>query len=117
MVNKIAQAAWVLVTDGHRGILFHQVGDVDVRLKHIQDFVPRDLDDDGPAGARPPEQSIRDTDEATFAMQLANKLNHHAQRGDFDQIAIVADPQTLGQMRPFCTRRLSGKRLGKLPTP
>ena len=53
---------------------------------------------DGPAGKRPAESSIQETDEATFAKQLAKELYRRAHSGDFAALVLIADPQTLGQI-------------------
>ncbi|MGH8489635.1 MAG: host attachment protein [Gammaproteobacteria bacterium] len=61
---------------------------------------PTNLLDDGPAGKRLTESSNQETDEATFAKQLAKELYRRAHSGDFAALVLVADPQTLGQIRP-----------------
>ena len=100
-MQRLEKNTWVIVADGHRGILFRQAGRRGINLQYVQGFLPENLDDDGPAGARPPDETAKDIDEATFAKQLALKLNWHAKQGDFEQLAIIADPKTLGQMRPL----------------
>ncbi|MEZ5855448.1 MAG: host attachment family protein [Hyphomicrobiaceae bacterium] len=60
---------------------------------------PQNLLDDGPAGKRPTESSARETDEATFSKQLANHLNALALRQQYDALVLIADPQTLGEVR------------------
>ena len=47
------------------------------------------------------DQTQSQTDEATFAKQLCNTLNKMKLDGEFDQLVLIADPQTLGQMRPI----------------
>ncbi len=101
MKKRLMDGAWIVVADGHRSKLFRQIGSGKVQLRHVQDYFPENLDNDGPAGVRPPDQSAQDTDEATFAKQLAGKLNWNAMHEKFDQVALIADPQTLGQLRPL----------------
>ena len=45
--------------------------------------------------------SDQETDEATFAKQLAQELYRHAHSGDFAAVVLIADKQTLGQVRPI----------------
>ena len=52
-----------------------------------------------PSGSRPGDQTIHQTEEATFAKQLADTLYAMRHKGDYKQIVLIADPQTLGQMR------------------
>jgi len=68
-------------------------------LREERRLSPKDLLDDGPSGARPDEQSPRQTDEANFAKQLAETLYKMNQAGAFKALVLVADPQTLGQFR------------------
>jgi protein required for attachment to host cells len=67
------------------------------------------LDDDGPSGSRPPESSAQETDEATFAKQLAHHLYDKAHKGLFDHLVLVADPDTLGEIRPILHEEVKHK--------
>ena len=58
------------------------------------------LDNDSSAGCRPEDSSQQENDEATFAKQLAHHLNRAAGKKQFRHLVLVADPQTLGQIRP-----------------
>lgn len=90
----------VLVADGRKAILLRNkgVGD-EIDLREERRLSPQDLLDDGPSGSRPPEQSPHQTDEATFAKQLAETLYSMKMGGGFETLIVVADPQTLGQLR------------------
>ena len=68
-------------------------------LKEGTPLGPRHLSDSGPSGSRPEEQTPKQTDEATFAKQLANALFAMKSGGEFDHLVLAADPQTLGQLR------------------
>lgn len=69
------------------------------RLKHLESRTPQELLDDGPSGKTPPESSLQDLDEATFAKQLGHYLNRQKYRAAFKSMVLVADPVTLGQLR------------------
>jgi protein required for attachment to host cells len=56
---------------------------------------------EAPAGKRPPESSEQANDEATFAKQLAQRLNDAALKQELSRLVQMADPQTLGQLRPL----------------
>lgn len=100
-MQKILADTWVMVADGTEARLFRNAGNATkVSLKQIKLLVPEDLVDDGPAGSRPPEQDAQATDEATFAKQLAHRLNAAALRDEYQHLVLMADPQTLGQIRP-----------------
>ncbi len=100
MPNKIPHNALVVVADGAGARFFRNTGqNVNVLLAADGEFNPKNLLDDGPSGHRPPESSKQETDEATFAKQLAHELYRRAHSGDFAALVLIADPQTLGQIR------------------
>lgn len=92
--------ALVLVADGRKAILLRNTATSGAaKLREEARLSPKNLADDGPSGSRPVDQTPTQTDEATFAKQLAHKLFAMKEAGQFDALAISADPQTLGQIR------------------
>lgn len=105
----------VIVADGTQAIaLVNQSGDGSLQLKQTGTLGPKDLADDGPAGNRPAESSPQETDEATFAKQLAEYLNRHASKSAFPALVLAADPQTLGQIRRSLHQSVTEKLLGEV---
>ena len=102
MTTKIPHNALVVVADGTGARFFRNTGeDFKIALSAAGDLKPAQLSNEGPAGHRPPESSGQETDEATFAKQLAKELYRRAHNGDFAALVVIADPQTLGQIRPL----------------
>ncbi len=102
MVEKVPHKALVVVTDGVGARFFRNTGNaLHIALSAEGELKPSNLLDDGPSGGRPVEQSQQATDEATFAKQLAKELYRRAHSGDFAAFVLIADPQTLGQIRPL----------------
>ena len=100
-MNRIPADAMVVVADGEGARVFRNVGtNYALSLKQQEVITPQDIDGDGPSGSTPPEQSGQQTDEATFAKQLAHRLNHGALTNAYAHLVLIADPQTLGQVRP-----------------
>ena len=100
-MKKILAGTWILVADGTEARLFHNVGNATtLSLRQDEVLVPENLVDDGPARRTPPESGEQGIDEATFAKQLARRLNADALRNAYEHLVLVADPQTLGQIRP-----------------
>lgn len=113
-MQKILPGTWIVVADGGGARFFHSEGQNEAfALKQVQLLQPEDLQDDGPAGHRPTESTQQSTDEATFAKQLAHRLNAAALKNEYEHLVLMADPQTLGQMRPQLhketTRRIVGE--------
>lgn len=102
--------ALVVVADGEGAILFRNTERHGLKLEVAERITPGDMADQGPSGMTPPEMDAQEQREATFAKILTRRLNDMALNQDFDQILIVADPSTLGQMRPLYHKELE-KRL------
>lgn len=92
--NSIALNALVVVADGHSAILFRNRARYGVELKQTDTLTQQDLSD-GELVAN----STRDVDEAAFAARLTDHLNALVLKQKVPEIAIIADPSTLGEMR------------------
>jgi protein required for attachment to host cells len=115
MNHKIPHNALIVVADGIGARFFRNVGqDFKVSLKADGEFKPSHLNDEGPSGHRPPESSKQETDEATFAKQLAHELYRRAHSGDFAALVLIADPQTLGQIRPVLHKEVQDRMVHEL---
>ena len=81
----------------------------DGSLEHDGDWTPGDLADEGPAGKSPSEQSPRESMEATFSKIIAERLYAQSHKGDFERLILVADPDTLGEIRPLLHKEVTDK--------
>lgn len=110
MTGKVPQNALIVVADGTGARFFRNVGQENkVRLSAEGDLKPSNLLSDGPSGRRPVDSSDQETDEATFSKQLANELYRRAHGGDFAALVLIADPQTLGQIRPALHKEVQAR--------
>lgn len=110
MADKIPHNALVVVADGTGARFFRNSGQVfNVTLRADGELKPADLENDGPSGKRPPESTGQENDEATFAKQLAKELYRRAHAGDFAALVLIADPQTLGQIRPLLHKEVQSR--------
>ncbi len=100
MSKPIPEDALVVVADGGKAILLRNVGvGHELVLNEERRLTLKDFVDDGPSGAGLQEQSPHETGEATFAKQLAKTLGKMFDQNSFNQVVLIADPQTLGQLR------------------
>jgi len=100
-MRKIPSGTWILVADGEEARLFRNAGsDYTLSLEQVDVFKSSDTPHEGPSGHRPPESDTQSTGEATFAKQLSNRLNAAALHNAYEHLVLMADPQTLGQIRP-----------------
>lgn len=112
---KIPEDTLVIVADGGGARVLRNIGDVNTLiLRQEAVLAPQDLDDDGPAGAMPSESRGEEIDEATFAKQLARHLNARALRHEFKHAVLMADPQTLGQIRGSLHKETRDRLLGEI---
>ena len=110
MADMIPHNALVVVADGTGARLFRNSSkEHSVKLTAEGALQPTDLESEGPSGKRPPESSQQETDEATFAKQLAKELYRRAHQGDFTALVLIADPQTLGQLRPILHKEVQSR--------
>jgi len=115
--------ALVVVADGEGARVFRNRGEQGAVSLHQYDLLElMNMNDDGPARSMPGESTSRQVDEATFAKQLAKGLNDAALKQQYEHLVLVADPTTLGRMRPLlhkeATQRLVaevGKDLTNMP--
>lgn len=84
-------------------------------LSEAKDFIPADPMEHGPSGSRPPEQTEQQRDEAAFAHQLANNLYLAAHAGKFEELVVIADPQTLGQLRAIFHQEVTDRIAAEFP--
>ncbi|WBU55491.1 host attachment family protein [Paracoccus sediminicola] len=105
--------ALVVVADGHHAILYRNVAKQGMELAEVNRLTPKNLADEG-EGHAPQERSPKDEDEATFAKQLAERLNKIVLRHKADQVVVVADPSTLGVMRKHYHKELESMLLKEL---
>ncbi|MBC9245343.1 host attachment protein [Paracoccus sp. 11-3] len=95
----------VVVADGHSATLYRNVAKHGVELSEVEKLSPGDLDKQS-AGAVMDEGSPRAEEEAGFAAQLAQYLNALALKHKYDDLAVAADPSTLGVMRKHYHKEL-----------
>jgi protein required for attachment to host cells len=97
-----ASKTFVVVADGAGARFFRASGLADkMSLTADGGLQPSRLESEGPSGKNPSERSGQESDEATFAKQLAQDLYRRAHAKDFASMILIADKQTLGQIRPL----------------
>ena len=106
MSRNIPEGALIVVADGGSARVFINTGSGHaLQLQQRDELKLRDVSEQGvsgqgPSGAVPKDMSIAQLNEATFAKQLAEQLNEDALNDRYAHLVLVADPQTLGRIRP-----------------
>ncbi|KIX19512.1 hypothetical protein SY26_01410 [Paracoccus sp. 228] len=102
-MTMLPHNALVVVADGHSATLFRNTAKSGLELSETTKVTQESLSGDG---AQIDEGSPRDDEEATFAAQLSRHLNAMVLKNKFEDIAIIADPSTLGVMRKHYHKEL-----------
>lgn len=114
-MGKIPAGTLVVVADGGGARLFRNVGDEkQLTLKQFDMPGPRAEGGQGPSGSVPQGFNDRQVEEATFAKQIAFDLNDGALKNEYAHLVLVADPQTLGQIRPLLHKETQQRMVGEL---
>ncbi|MCK8786166.1 host attachment family protein [Roseomonas sp. NAR14] len=115
MSSNIPTNALVVVADGGKAILFRNTGKgLQITLREEQRLGHAEIAQ-GPSGSRPEDQSPKETDEATFAKGVAQTLEAMHGKGQFEALVLVADPQTLGQLRDALHKTVANSVTHSLP--
>jgi protein required for attachment to host cells len=115
-MHKFQTGTWVVVADSKHARLFHNIGEKHaLRLKQADVIKPDvgDANDQGTTGDPAPEVVQGLIDEGAFVRQLAHRLNAAALKQEFEHLFLIADPSTLGEIRPQLhvetSKRMSGE--------
>ena len=127
---KLKNGAWVLVADSEKALFMVNDGDevtLDLRVirKDEQDNPPnREQAANRPGrvhgSASPNVSAFGDTDwhelaKERFAVDLSDLLYRRAHAGRFDQLVIIAAPQSLGVLRAAMHSVVSDKIIAEIP--
>lgn len=104
----------IVIADGEIAKLFRNTAENGIKIQSVGDMNFNYLDDKGPS-TLPPETSEKETGEATSAKHIATDLYNRAHKGEFNHLILVADPQTLGQIRPNLHDEVLDKIITEIP--
>ena len=126
---RIAKGTFVLVTDGHKMLLFRNRADADnPKLEALdkveaEDSFDRERGHDRPGrtatfgGERRSaydESVLHRKGELNFARSAGEMLERRARRGEFDKLIVAADPKTLGVLRLHYPKSVSSRLVGEI---
>lgn len=103
---RLPDGTFVVIASGEEAKTFHVKGG---SLAHDANWTAANLAEEGPAGKSPPDVSARDLNEATFSKQIAERLYKAAHARAFDHLILIADPGTLGEIRPLLHQAVTDK--------
>ncbi len=112
-MHNIAKGTWVVVADGAGARVFTNIGDEKAISLRQDDLLSQDDTEGGP-GKVPQEQNDADMGESAFSHQLAHRINAAALKNQFQHLVLIADPQSLGRIRPLLHKVVQERLLGEL---
>ena len=111
-MSMIPHNTLVVVADGRAARLFRNHGDESaLKLHQTETMDTSDALDAGPSGSQPRDN---DVGEAAFVKVLAERINRSALRNGFEHIVIVADPSTLGEIRPQLHKEVGARMIAEV---
>lgn len=114
-MQTVPAGTLVVVADGMKARMFRNVGEDDALSLRQQDMLEAaDIPLQGPSGVAPNQQTPQQNDERTFAKHLARRLNDGALTQEYAHLVLVADPQTLGQVRPQLHKETLQRLIGEV---
>ena len=114
-MQNVPAGTLVVVADGTKARMFLNVGDgTTVSLRQHEMMAADEIPLQGPSGIAPTQQTPQDNDERTFAKHLAQKLNDGALKQEYAHLVLVADPSTLGEMRPQLHKETQQRLIGEV---
>jgi protein required for attachment to host cells len=114
-MTLVPSDALVVVADGEGARVFRNRGDErSPSLQQVELMELMNMNDDGPSGSMPQEASGFDIDEATFAKQLAHGLNEGALKQQYAHLVLIADPTTLGRIRPQLHKEVQARLVAEI---
>lgn len=129
-MTKLSHDAWVLIADGEKALFLKNITDgenpnLEVVRKEEQDN-PKDIDQSANRPGRMPDNgqgqrsAMDDTDwhelaKERFADDLADLLYKQAHKHKFEQIVLVASPDTLGELRKKLHKEVEDKVIAEIP--
>ncbi|WP_407496129.1 host attachment family protein [Pseudooceanicola sp. MF1-13] len=127
---KLSHDAWVLIADGEKALFLKNITDsedpnLEVVRKEEQEN-PKDIDQSANRPGRMPDtgpgqmSAMDDTDwhelaKERFADDLADLLYKQAHKHKFEEIVLVASPDTLGELRKKLHKEVEAKVIAEIP--
>lgn len=112
MKFSVPTNALIVVADGTQASYFRNTGTSDIKLEKMPALAP--AANKSHAGSLPTETSPNEKGEANFAKHVAEDLYARVHQGGVKAVVLIADPQTLGQIRPNLHKEVTQLLTGEL---
>ncbi len=110
---SVPKNALIVIADGAHATFYRNTAASGIKIEKVGELLPGTPDGRGAAPV-PHETSPHELGEANFAKHIANDLYERVHKGGIDALVLIADPQTLGQIRPSLHQEVTGIITGEL---
>ena len=114
MSINIPKNTLIVVADGGKATMYRNMSDTGIQLESDMKMSQEFLYTKG-AASMPTESTPGEVDEATFAKHIADRLYKQAHAGSYKSLVLIADAQTLGQIRPSLHKEVQSRIVCELP--
>lgn len=113
MKFSLPKDAMIVIADGEHATLYRNIGISSIQIEKIGELLSGVRDNRG-AAPLPHETTPHEKGEANFAKDIANNLYERVHQGEIHALVLIADPQTLGQIRPSLHKEVKELITGEL---
>ncbi len=127
---KLPHGAWVIVADGAKALFLENQGDPDLIDLRVRRHDEQETATNGALGADRPGRAHdhgpgqksalehtdwHDLEEARFNEALAERVNKLVLKGAIAKLVLIADPKSLGRLRPLLSANVTAAVLAEIP--
>lgn len=113
MKFSVPKNAMIVIADGAHATFYRNIAASGIKIEKVGELLPGAPDGRGSAPV-PHETSPHEKSEANFAKDIANDLYKRVHKGGIDALVLIADPQTLGQIRPSLHKEVMERITGEM---
>lgn len=113
MTFSVPKNAMIVIADGAHATFYRNTAASGIKIEKVGELSFGAHDGRGAAPV-PREISPHELGEANFAKDIANDLYRRVHKGGIDALVLIADPQTLGQIRPSLHKEVTERITGEM---
>jgi protein required for attachment to host cells len=113
MTFSVPHNALIVIADGEHVAFYKNTATSGIKIEKVEGHQPN-VHDNHASPRMPNETSPHEQQEANFGRHIADALYQWIHDSEIKAIVLIADPQTLGQLRPILHQEVTQKITGEL---
>ena len=114
MTFSVPHNALIVIADGEHVSFYKNTAISGIKIEKV-DGHKADVHDHRGSPPMPNETTPHEQQQANFGRHIADNLYKWIHAGEIQSVVLIADPQTLGQLRPILHQEVTKKITGELP--